>query len=56
MPQPSFDKQPLRDWLVQTGWNKEPPAPMLSEEIIELTSQRYEEAYRRLTGRSLEGG
>ncbi|MFC1962436.1 phosphoribosylaminoimidazolesuccinocarboxamide synthase [Chloroflexota bacterium] len=55
-PQPSFDKQPLRDWLVQSGWNEKPPAPMLSEEIIELTSQRYEEVYRRLTGQSLERG
>lgn len=55
VPQPSYDKQPLRDWLVQTGWNKEPPAPMLSEEIIELVSRRYREAYRRLTVRSLGG-
>jgi phosphoribosylaminoimidazole-succinocarboxamide synthase len=54
-PQPSFDKQPLRDWLVKIGWNKEPPAPMLSGEIIELTSHRYEEVYRRLTGNDLEG-
>ena len=52
-PQPSFDKQPVRDWLTQSGWNKEPPAPALPEEVIEKTTQRYKEAYRRLTGRSL---
>jgi phosphoribosylaminoimidazole-succinocarboxamide synthase len=50
-PQPSFDKQPLRDWLTASGWNKEPPAPELPPEVIEQTSQRYKEAYRRLTGR-----
>ena len=53
-PQPSYDKQPLRDWLVQAGWNKEPPAPMLPPEIIEATARRYEQAYQRLTGRELK--
>ena len=53
-PQPSYDKQPLRDWLVQTGWNKEPPAPMLPPEVIEATARRYEQAFRRLTGRELK--
>jgi len=48
--QPSYDKQPVRDWLVQSGWNKEPPAPMLPPEIIEATAKRYREAYYRLTG------
>ncbi|TET40111.1 MAG: phosphoribosylaminoimidazolesuccinocarboxamide synthase [Dehalococcoidia bacterium] len=52
-PQPSFDKQPVRDWLVASGWNKEPPAPMLPPDVIEQTTQRYREAYRRLTGRTL---
>jgi len=52
-PQPSFDKQPVRDWLVQSGWNKEPPAPMLPPDVIEQTTQRYREAYRRLTGKTL---
>lgn len=52
-PQPSFDKQPLRDWLSNSGWNKEPPAPELPEEVIEDTAQRYREAYRRLTGKEL---
>jgi len=49
--QPSYDKQPVRDWLVQSGWNKEPPAPMLSPEVISSTTQRYEQAYERLTGK-----
>jgi phosphoribosylaminoimidazole-succinocarboxamide synthase len=51
--QPSFDKQFVRDWLTQSGWNKEPPAPSLPPDIIEKTSQRYHEAYRGLTGREL---
>jgi phosphoribosylaminoimidazole-succinocarboxamide synthase len=48
--QPSYDKQPVRDWLVQSGWNKEPPAPMLPPEVIEATTKRYREGYHRLTG------
>jgi len=51
--QPSYDKQPVRYWLTGTGWNKEPPAPMLPPEVIEATSRRYEQAYERLTGRKL---
>jgi phosphoribosylaminoimidazole-succinocarboxamide synthase len=51
--QPSYDKQPVRDWLIQSGWNKEPPAPMLPPEVIEATTERYEQAYERLTGRKL---
>ncbi|MFC2062950.1 phosphoribosylaminoimidazolesuccinocarboxamide synthase [Chloroflexota bacterium] len=51
--QPSYDKQPVRDWLVQSGWNKEPPAPVLPADVITSTTQRYEEAYQRLTGREL---
>jgi phosphoribosylaminoimidazole-succinocarboxamide synthase len=51
--QPSYDKQPVRDWLVQSGWNKEPPAPMLPPEVIESTTKRYQQAYERLTGREL---
>jgi phosphoribosylaminoimidazole-succinocarboxamide synthase len=49
----SFDKQPVRDWLVQSGWNKEPPAPMLPPEVIEATTNRYLQAYEKLTGRKL---
>ncbi len=51
--QPSFDKQYVRDWLVAAGWNKEPPAPMLPDEVVAGTSQKYLEAYRRITGQSL---
>lgn len=52
--QPSYDKQPVRDWLSQSGWNKQPPAPMLPEEVIEATTKRYREAYERLTGEKLK--
>ena len=51
--QPSFDKQPVRDWLSDSGWDKTPPAPMLPEEVIEATAKRYERAYQRLTGKKL---
>lgn len=51
--QPSFDKQPVRDWLADSGWDKTPPAPMLPEEVIERTSKRYREVYSRLTGGAL---
>ncbi len=53
--QPSFDKQPVRDWLSDSGWNKEPPAPMLPPEVIERTSKRYREVYSKLTGGVLKG-
>ena len=53
-PQPSFDKQFVRDYLETSGWNKEPPAPALPDEIIEKTAQKYLEAYRRLTGEDLK--
>ena len=53
--QPSYDKQPVRDWLIQSGWNKEPPAPVLPPEVIEATTKRYQQAYERLTGRRLGG-
>ncbi|MGH2584229.1 MAG: phosphoribosylaminoimidazolesuccinocarboxamide synthase [Dehalococcoidia bacterium] len=49
-PQPSFDKQPLRDWLEATGWDKTPPPPDLPDDVVEATAERYREAYRRLTG------
>ncbi len=51
--QPSYDKQPVRDWLTKSGWNKEPPAPMLPQEVIESTSRIYRTAYERLTGKKL---
>ncbi len=47
---PSFDKQYVRDWLDQTGWDHSPPAPPLPEEIIAGTRDRYIEAYERITG------
>ncbi|WP_313499957.1 phosphoribosylaminoimidazolesuccinocarboxamide synthase [Stutzerimonas nitrititolerans] len=46
---PSFDKQFVRDWLNSTGWNKEPPAPALPEEIARKTADKYREALIRLT-------
>lgn len=52
--QPSFDKQPVRDWLANSGWDKQPPAPTLPPEVIEATTTRYREAYYRLTGRTLK--
>jgi len=51
--QPSFDKQPVRDWLARSGWDKKPPAPMLPPDVIEATARRYERAYERLTGNKL---
>jgi phosphoribosylaminoimidazole-succinocarboxamide synthase len=50
---PSFDKQPLRDHLESTGWDKKPPPPPLPPEVVDATSARYVEAYERLTGRSM---
>jgi phosphoribosylaminoimidazole-succinocarboxamide synthase len=46
----SFDKQYLRDWLDRSGWNHEPPAPPLPEDVVAKTRERYLEAMRRLTG------
>ncbi len=48
--QASFDKQYVRDWLETSGWDKEPPAPVLPAEVVEGTLSRYSEAYRLLTG------
>src|ERR1051325_8275040 len=52
---PSFDKQFTRDWLESTGWDKNPPAPELPDEVVEKTREKYLEAYRVLTGRELAG-
>ncbi|MBU0586401.1 phosphoribosylaminoimidazolesuccinocarboxamide synthase [Candidatus Micrarchaeota archaeon] len=49
----SMDKQFLRNYLEQSGWNKEPPAPQLPEEIINKTSERYLKAYEMITGEKL---
>ena len=51
--QPNFDKQYVRDWLVAQGWNREPPAPPLPQDIVEKTSERYQVAFSRLTGQEL---
>ena len=51
--QPSFDKQFVRDYLEEIGWNKQPPVPSLPPEVITRTRDKYLEAYRRLTGREL---
>ncbi len=53
-PQPSFDKQFVRDYLERIGWNKQPPAPELPDDIVRATSGKYVEALRILTGRELE--
>jgi len=50
---PSFDKQFVRDWLLASGWNKEPPAPELPPEVVENTRAKYVEALERLTGKGL---
>jgi phosphoribosylaminoimidazole-succinocarboxamide synthase len=50
---PSFDKQPVRDWLENSGWDKQPPAPSLPLEIVRETTARYTTAYERICGRKL---
>ncbi len=50
---PSFDKQPVRDWLEASGWDKQPPPPHLPDEIVRETSERYITAYERICGRRL---
>ncbi len=50
-PQPSFDKQYVRDWLDEQGWDHTPPAPDLPLEVVNATTQRYLEAYERVADR-----
>jgi phosphoribosylaminoimidazole-succinocarboxamide synthase len=50
---PSFDKQPLRDWLEDQPWDKQPPPPSLPDEIVATTSARYVDSYERVCGRRL---
>jgi phosphoribosylaminoimidazole-succinocarboxamide synthase len=52
-PQPSFDKQFVRDYLESCGWDKNPPPPSLPEDIIRTTSEKYLEAYTKLTGKEI---
>ena len=47
---PSFDKQFVRDWLESSGWNKQPPAPRIPEDVRQKTASKYREAQQRLTG------
>jgi phosphoribosylaminoimidazole-succinocarboxamide synthase len=51
---PAFDKQPLRDWLEATGWEKTPPPPSLPPDVVRATRDRYVVAYERLTGRRFD--
>jgi phosphoribosylaminoimidazole-succinocarboxamide synthase len=53
-PQPSYDKQYVRDWLTASGWDKTPPGPELPAEVVEKTRAKYIEAYERLTGSSFD--
>ena len=53
-PQPSFDKQFVRDYLEEIGWNKQPPVPSLRDDVVFRTREKYLEAYRRLTGQELQ--
>jgi phosphoribosylaminoimidazole-succinocarboxamide synthase len=52
-PQYAFDKQYVRDWLIEIGFNRQPPAPELPPEVVANTAERYREAFRRLTGGEL---
>ena len=52
--QPSFDKQFIRDWLENSGWNKTPPPPSLPEDVIRKTSKKYLEAFKKLTGQDIK--
>jgi phosphoribosylaminoimidazole-succinocarboxamide synthase len=52
--QPSFDKQYVRDYLETIGWNKQPPAPALPDDIVSATQNKYREAYQRVTGHALD--
>ena len=53
-PQPSFDKQYVRDYLESIKWNKQPPVPALPDDVVANTRAKYLDAFRRLTGRELE--
>jgi phosphoribosylaminoimidazole-succinocarboxamide synthase len=52
--QPNFDKQFVRDWLDASGWDHEPPAPELPEDVVARTTERYAEAFSKLTGLELQ--
>ena len=52
--QPNYDKQFVRDWLDASGWDHEPPAPELPEDVVARTTERYAEAFSKLTGQELQ--
>jgi phosphoribosylaminoimidazole-succinocarboxamide synthase len=53
-PQPSFDKQYVRDWAAGTGWDKTPPAPAIPDDVVAGTRGRYVESYERITGQPFD--
>ena len=53
-PQPSFDKQYVRDWLDSSGWDRNPPGPELPEQVVANTRAKYVDAYEQLTEQSFE--
>ncbi len=53
--QPSFDKQFVRDWASGTGWDRNPPAPPIPDDVVAATRGKYVEAYERITGESFAG-
>jgi phosphoribosylaminoimidazole-succinocarboxamide synthase len=53
-PQPSFDKQYVRDWLDATGWDHDPPPPALPDDVVDATAERYREAYERISGETFD--
>ena len=53
-PQPSFDKQFVRDWASSTGWDRNPPAPAVPDDVVARTREKYVEAYERVTGEPFE--
>jgi phosphoribosylaminoimidazole-succinocarboxamide synthase len=53
-PQPSFDKQYVRDWAAGTGWDKRPPAPAIPDDVVAGTRRRYIDAYERITGQPFD--
>jgi phosphoribosylaminoimidazole-succinocarboxamide synthase len=52
--QPSFDKQPVRDWATASGWDRTPPAPAIPDDVVQSTRARYREAYERIVGEPLD--
>jgi phosphoribosylaminoimidazole-succinocarboxamide synthase len=52
--QPSFDKQPVRDWATASGWDRRAPAPAIPDDVVESTGARYREAYERIVGEPFE--